>query len=1141
MKTRFQKYQRELTVLGILGGFLLIVALTVDYHRALDYLFSDESVYYMMAQSLAFDQDLEYSREDLLRVYKEGWNAGPLGVFLNKLDGKIYYSKAFIYSWALSPFMRIFGMNGFLVMNALIFLGLIVLGWLYLRQYNASWPSLLLSMVFFLVSASTIYLFWLTPEIFNMGCVASGLFLWLYRRDHLSSAASPEASRRSKLVAWGKWLLLSPQGRLYLAPIPIAMATVSKPPNILFFAPILAELLFFGSEEQPMPMKTGDSVKKIELFLPRIKLIAGLCLILTLVILMFYGLQYRYTGSFNPYGGDRRTFYHQFPLDGADRAWEKGIRLSTGDYWEKSWFFHPKTLVYNIYYYLFGRFTGMLPYFLCSFLALYYLLRRFMRWRRPCSREEKRIRRQRIFLLLTILGSIGAYIILMPINYHGGGGAFGNRYFINIYPAFLFLVTAISSLRPLLVSSFVSVIFLAQAFVNPFRSSYFPARHAFHGIHRLLPVELTLIDTLPNLINRHLMQTAVQKDGDFSHRIYFFDENIHKPGARVFWVKGGKRAEMAIRTFQGQEHIVIRVKNGLVPNVVELSSPEHSEVLNFTTPGEVQEVVWPVKEFLPYFTSSLHPLSVRSQRGAIPLFTPGSTSRDAAFLGCQVSFSFTPLDIGEAYLRKQAPEKAIEVLEALLVREPENIKARYALGHAYRQAASFENAIQTFEAMKEDLPNFRENFLAEVLKQDADVLPKNRHSSSYVQYEGLQEHLALTRLQYEAEALQHNTGEIVEDSAVPGAKAVSFVPGKHLPGFLVYGPYVTLPAGEYLVKFHMKVGKPGINPADKAGFAASLDVYRQRKKTIAAREISLVSDEQKRFGSYQDYALTFTTEKASLLEFRVNVSGRVPVSLNRITVSPMFPVRLYEALGESFFRHGNKEQAYHYLHQVTEQVEDVEYVPTAFEYLVDMQQWEYIGELLQHHDAFSAMKSGPLTSLLQIEVKGKELPDDLSHALRPIREYFSPEQQQLVNFQNLIMFRGLDLSSSPVAAGESFRIVYYWEALQAMDKDYTIFVHFVKQGSASVLLWKAKQFFGKPVSHIFQQDHAPFHGEYPTSRWKAGEIIREQFDVLVPAGIVAGNYEIRLGIYDLNSGKRLKSGGKTKVNIGELTIHAAVD
>ena len=75
----------EYGILLALFAFLAALALTVDYQRVVNYLFGDEAVYYMMAQSFAYDLDLEYTQKDLWRVYQDGWHAGPQGVFLRKI------------------------------------------------------------------------------------------------------------------------------------------------------------------------------------------------------------------------------------------------------------------------------------------------------------------------------------------------------------------------------------------------------------------------------------------------------------------------------------------------------------------------------------------------------------------------------------------------------------------------------------------------------------------------------------------------------------------------------------------------------------------------------------------------------------------------------------------------------------------------------------------------------------------------------------------------------------------------------------------------------------------------------------------------------------------------------------------------
>ena len=48
------------------------------------------------------------------------------------------------------------------------------------------------------------------------------------------------------------------------------------------------------------------------------------------------------------------------------------------------------------------------------------------------------------WLTLLSLASVALFFLIwIPFNWHGGGGFVGNRYFVNVYPGFLFLVTRI--------------------------------------------------------------------------------------------------------------------------------------------------------------------------------------------------------------------------------------------------------------------------------------------------------------------------------------------------------------------------------------------------------------------------------------------------------------------------------------------------------------------------------------------------------------------------------------------------------------------------------------------------------------------------------------------------------------------------
>ena len=66
-------------VLAIYGG----LAVSVDFPKAAVDIQSDEASYLLMGYSLAYDWDLEYRREDIVRAFAE-WPNGPGGIFLKR-------------------------------------------------------------------------------------------------------------------------------------------------------------------------------------------------------------------------------------------------------------------------------------------------------------------------------------------------------------------------------------------------------------------------------------------------------------------------------------------------------------------------------------------------------------------------------------------------------------------------------------------------------------------------------------------------------------------------------------------------------------------------------------------------------------------------------------------------------------------------------------------------------------------------------------------------------------------------------------------------------------------------------------------------------------------------------------------------
>ena len=69
-----------------------------------NFLFADEAIYYSLTQSIAQDFDIEYSRRDLIRYYRE-WETQPLGIFLKKgKENKIKLTLFFLFPTLLTKF-----------------------------------------------------------------------------------------------------------------------------------------------------------------------------------------------------------------------------------------------------------------------------------------------------------------------------------------------------------------------------------------------------------------------------------------------------------------------------------------------------------------------------------------------------------------------------------------------------------------------------------------------------------------------------------------------------------------------------------------------------------------------------------------------------------------------------------------------------------------------------------------------------------------------------------------------------------------------------------------------------------------------------------------------------------------------------
>jgi len=104
---------------------------------------------------------------------------------------------------------------------------------------------------------------------------------------------------------------------------------------------------------------------------------------------------------------------------------------------------------------------------------------------------------------------------------------------------------------------------------------------------------------------------------------------------------------------------------------------------------------------------------------------------------------------------------------------------------------------------------------------------------------------------------------------------------------------------------------------------------------------------------------------------------------------------------------------------------------------------------------------------------------------------------------------GFQLDRRAVRPGEAIRLKLYWQGLSTMREDYTVFTHLENDLGG----------------RYAQEDAEPQKGNAPTSRWKPGEIVEDTYTLVVSPQAPAGSYTLWVGMYQGETGKRLKAGG----------------
>jgi len=114
-------------------------------------------------------------------------------------------------------------------------------------------------------------------------------------------------------------------------------------------------------------------------------------------------------------------------------------------------------------------------------------------------------------------------------------------------------------------------------------------------------------------------------------------------------------------------------------------------------------------------------------------------------------------------------------------------------------------------------------------------------------------------------------------------------------------------------------------------------------------------------------------------------------------------------------------------------------------------------------------------------------------------------QPRQENLGHKLTFLGWGINRRQASPGERIHLSLWWQAQGQPERDYAF----------SVFLTDEE---GNRFGEIRRQ---PLDGDYPTSRWKAGEVVRDRFDYRIPPENPPGVYRLSLQVFDMETGEYL--------------------
>src|SRR5215831_16087572 len=124
-----------------------------------------------------------------------------------------------------------------------------------------------------------------------------------------------------------------------------------------------------------------------------------------------------------------------------------------------------------------------------------------------------------------------------------------------------------------------------------------------------------------------------------------------------------------------------------------------------------------------------------------------------------------------------------------------------------------------------------------------------------------------------------------------------------------------------------------------------------------------------------------------------------------------------------------------------------------------------------------------------------------------------------------VTYIGLDTEGQTIEPGKDFKLTHYWKMVASPGDGWKTFVHLEGPNHGSFV----------------NADHVPVKGKYPVAAWKAGEIIRDEHTIRLPANWSAPTVNVYVGLWRGPSRLPVKAGphdNEGRVLAATIPVHA---